>query len=283
LVEARSLNDELGDPRLRVIDATAFLRREFADGPYRVESGRHSYEQGHISSAVFADIPGALSDPGSPFRFTLPSPEQFAHGMGELGVGEGTRVVAYAQESPMWATRLWWLLRYFGFDEVRVLNGGLTAWRDAGFELSSGPVAVAKAQFVARARPELLASKKDVIAIVDGEPACLLNALTPAAFKGLGPGAYSRPGRIPGSISVPAQSLLDPDTWRFRPREELVETLAGLLEADPATPVVAYCGGGISATVDVFALSMLGRDDVVLYDGSLTEWSADPDLPLELG
>lgn len=283
LVDPASLNEELGDPQLRVIDATAFLRREVVDGPYSVESGRESYEQAHIPSAVFADIPAKMSDPDSPYRFTLPSPELFASAMGELGVGEHTRVVAYAQESPMWASRLWWLLRYFGFDEVRVLDGGLTSWCEAGLALSSATVAVASERFVARPRPELLATKNDVIAVLGGEPACLVNALTPAAFAGLGPGAYSRPGRIPGSLSVPAQGLVDPVTWRFCPRDELALSLADLLAADPATPLIAYCGGGISATVDIFVLAMLGRGDVLLYDGSLTEWSADPALPLELG
>ena len=263
--------------------ATAFLRREVPDGPYTVESGRASYERAHIPGALFADIPGALSDPDSPFRFTLPGPDHFARAIGGLGIGEGTRVVAYAQESPVWATRLWWLLRYFGFDDVRLLDGGLRAWREAGYELSSEPVGFEAAQFVPRPRPRLLATKHDVIAVVGGVPACLLNALTPQAFKGTGPGAYSRPGRIPGSTSVPAQQLFDPETWRFCRRDELAHELAGLVGPGAEENVIAYCGGGISATVDVFALFLLGRDDVRLYDGSLTEWSADPALPLEIG
>jgi thiosulfate/3-mercaptopyruvate sulfurtransferase len=84
-------------------------------------------------------------------------------------------------------------------------------------------------------------------------------------------------------VSAPAQALVNPGTWCFRPPDELARELGGLLDMDPAVPVIAYCGGGISATVDVFVLSMLGRDDVLLYDGSLTEWSADPHLPLEVG
>ena len=283
LIDAESLRSQLGDPRLRVIDSTAFLRREFADGPYSVESGRESYNRAHIPGAVFADIPGELSEPDSPFRFTLPSPERFARVMGGLGVGPGVRVVAYAQQSPIWACRMWWLLRYFGFDDVRVLDGGLTAWRQESYELSSEEMTVEPQNFEACPRPELVATKHDVIAVTGGQVACLVNALTPQAFLGLGPGAYTRPGRIPGSVSVPAQSLLDVETWRFRSRDELVGELSELVDTDPTVPLIAYCGGGISATVDVFALLMLGRDDVVLYDGSLTEWSADPALPLEIG
>jgi thiosulfate/3-mercaptopyruvate sulfurtransferase len=84
-------------------------------------------------------------------------------------------------------------------------------------------------------------------------------------------------------VSAPAQALVDPGTWCFRPRDELASELGDLLDTDPGLTVIAYCGGGISATVDIFVLSMLGRDDVLLYDGSLTEWSADPHLPLEVG
>ncbi len=282
LIDAHALHRELEDGNLRIIDATAFLRREVADGPYTVESGRPGYEEVHIPGAVFADIPGDLSDPESPFRFTVPGPERFARAMGGLGVGTGTRVVAYAQESPMWASRLWWLLRYFGFDDVRVLDGGLPAWRRAGLPVSSALPMIERADFVARPRPELLATKDQVIAVVGGAPACLVNALTTRAFHGEGT-AYSRPGRIPGSLSAPAHDLVDPDTGCFRPRQQLTSVLADVLDVDPAVPVVAYCGGGISATVDIFVLSLLGRDDVRLYDGSLTEWSADPELPLEVG
>ena len=183
----------------------------------------------------------------------------------------------------MWASRLWWLLRYFGFDDVRVLDGGLQSWRKAGYPVTSAAPTVESSGFVARPRPELLATKDDVLRVAAGSPACLVNALTPRAFRGEGPGAYSRPGRIPGSVSAPAQALFDPDTWCFRPRDELARELGDLLEADPEVPMIAYCGGGISATVDIFVLSMLGRDDVLLYDGSLTEWSADLSLPLEVG
>lgn len=283
LIDASGLAAELGTEDLVVLDTTAFLRREVPEGPYTVESGRASYESGHIPGAVFADIPAELSDVDSPFRFTLPDAGHFERAVGSLGVGDGSRVVVYAQESPIWASRMWWLLRYFGFDSVRLLDGGLGAWKGAGYELETGGAQPRPARFTARPRRELLATTDEVVALLGGEPACLVNALTPHAFRGLGVYAYSRPGRIPGSVSVPAQSLLDPGTWRFRPPEELRRELSGLLGLDPAVPLIAYCGAGISATVDVFALSMLGRDDVRLYDGSLTEWSADPSLPLEIG
>jgi thiosulfate/3-mercaptopyruvate sulfurtransferase len=283
LISADQLLEELQDPALRILDATTFLIREFDGGPYTVESGRMSYEEAHIPGALFADIPGALSEQDSPFPFTLPSLEQFASAMGDLGVGEGTRVVTYAQASPMWATRMWWMLRYFGFDDVQVFDGGLLGWRESEFEVSSTAVIPQRVNFVGHTRPELLATKDDVLGAVGGAPACLVNALPPKAFVGNGPGAYSRPGRIPGSINLPSLGLLDAPTGPFRSVEALQEVFDPVLTAAGNRPIIAYCGGGISATVDVFGLSLLGHDDVKLYDGSLTEWSADVSLPLEVG
>lgn len=283
VISPEELFEQLDDPQLRILDATAILQRDFDGGPYEVISGRFAFDELHIPGAVFADVPGELSDVDAPFPFALPTAEHFAQAMGALGVGEGTRVVTYAQQSPMWATRLWWLLRYFGFDDVLVLDGGLLAWLEAELPVSSEPSSYPATTFQAKVRPELVATKDDVLSVLDGAPACLVNALPTKAFVGDGPGAYSRPGRIPGSVSVPSVGLLASTTGPFRANEELKPLLADIVAAANERPIIAYCGGGISATVDIFALSLLGHDDVKLYDGSLTEWSADPALPLEVG
>ena len=282
LVSPEELQSLLGDERLRIFDATVFLRREVDGGPYAIESGRSSYQEAHIPGASFADIPGELSDPGSPFAFTVPGAGHFAAAIGRLGVGEGSHVVAYSQESPMWATRLWWLLRYFGHDKTSVLDGGLAAWTAIGGPLESGARHYPQSPFTARPRPGLLADVDEVKEIIQSSETCLVNALPEEAFRGEGPGAYTRPGRIPGSVSVPWSGLVDPVTNRFLPRDRLASALAAGGVTDDR-PVVAYCGGGISATVDLFALSLVGRSDARLYDGSLTEWSADPGLPLVTG
>src|ERR1700722_13390737 len=138
LVSPGELRDALGDSRVRVFDATVFLRRAAAGGPYTVESGRKSYARAHIPGAGFADIPGELSDPASPFPFTVPASGQFAAAAGRLRIGAGAHVVAYAQLEPMWATRLWWLLRYFGHADTSVLDGGLVAWAAAGCPVEPG-------------------------------------------------------------------------------------------------------------------------------------------------
>jgi thiosulfate/3-mercaptopyruvate sulfurtransferase len=283
LIDAATLARQLQDPDVLVVDVTTYLRRQVDGGPYAVEGGRTDYETAHIPGAVFVDIPGALSEPDSPFPFTLPSEVRFAQELGRIGVGTGTKVVVYARESPMWSTRLWWLLRYFGFDQVSVLDGGLRAWQAAGGSVTSQPSTSSPATFQSKPRPDLLASVDDVMRVLDGSPACLVNALAPAAFRGDGPGAYSRPGRIPRSLNVPSSQLIDQTTGGFRPLIELSQVLSHLVDLPSNVPIIAYCGGGISATVDIFALSLLGRNDVRLYDGSLTEWSSNPLLPLEIG
>jgi thiosulfate/3-mercaptopyruvate sulfurtransferase len=284
LIDVDALADVLDDSALRLFDATVNLVRPPDGGPYTVQSGRGGYDVEHIPGAAFADIPGALSDPDSPLPFTLPTAERFAQEAGRLGIGDGTHVVVYAQDTPMWATRLWWQLRYFGFDAVSVLDGGLPAWKASGRALGDSPAEYPPATFVARPRSGWVAGRAEIETIVEagGAPACLVNALTPPVFRGEGPSSYSRPGRIPSSVNAPWTALIDPDTNRFRSAAELRQVLeaAGALGE---RPVIAYCGGGISATVDLFALSLVGRDDARLYDGSLTEWTRDPALPVEVG
>ena len=283
LIDAQTLSANLGRPGLRVYDATVQLLRPEGGGPYTVLSGREDYDRAHIPGAAFADVAFDLSNPDSPFPFTVPTAERFAAAAGRLGIGEGVHVVAYSQDVPMWATRLWWLLRHFGFDAVSVLDGGLEAWQAAGGELSGEPASYPPASFVAREREDDLAMRADIEALLAGAgEACLINALTPPVFRGEGPVSPSRPGRIPGSVNVPWTEIVDPETNRFRSPAEIAQAFARA-GADSGAPIISYCGGGISATVDLFALALLGREGARLYDGSLNEWAADPALPLEVG
>ncbi len=273
LVSAQELRGELGDPGLRILDATVLLDFPPDGGPPAVTSGRAGFDAGHVPGAGFADLITDLSDPDSGLPFTVPSAERFAAAIAALGVGDAARVVVYDQGSTAWATRLWWLLRYFGFDAVRVLDGGLPAWTAAGGELSTEPAATAAATFTPHLRPELLATTDDVLAASADGAVCVVNALDDAMY---------RAGRIPGSSHLPASSLLDPATGRVRPVEELRRTIAEVVPEGGPAPI-AYCGGGIAATLDVFALVLAGRDDAKLYDGSMTGWTADPARPVETG
>ena len=278
LVSTAWLAEHLTDPDVRVVDATVEFRRG-ADG-FEISSGRPGWENGHVRGSVHADIHRELSDPDSPFRFALPSAERFAAGMKALGIGEGTRVVVYDRESTMWATRLWWMLRAYGFDDAAVLDGGFRAWTAEGREVSTEPPPERPpARFVPRPRPELVASKDDVLAALEDGVTCIVNALPAAQHRGEESG-YARRGHIPGAVNVPAEGLVDPETGRYLDPEALRARLAPVLDRPR---VLTYCGGGIAATSDAFALALLGRDDVAVYDASLTEWAADAALPLVTG
>jgi thiosulfate/3-mercaptopyruvate sulfurtransferase len=264
LVDADWLAEHLGDPKLRVLEATVHLTP--SDGGYDVRSGREDWEAGHIPGSAFADLVDELSEPHASLNFTFPSPGRFAAAMSALGVEDGTTVVVYDRTTTMWATRVWWLLHAYGFENAAVLDGGLAAWNG---ELTDAPAPVHAADFTARPQPRRIADRAEV----SGGPACLINALAPAAFAA---------ARIPGSTSLPSRDLLDPDSGRFRSPDELRERL-GAVGALGGGRVVTYCGGGISATLDAFALTLLGEPDVAVYDGSMGEWTADPALPIDRG
>jgi thiosulfate/3-mercaptopyruvate sulfurtransferase len=283
LVETGWLADHLADPDVRVLECTVYLHPA-ADvaGGYRVESGRARWAQGHIPGAGFADLHEELSDRSSPLRFMMPPAAQFAEAMGRSGVGDGVRVVLYDRFVNMWAARVWWMLRAFGFDAAAVLDGGWRKWTREGRPVATDDGARPPRAFTARPRPALVADKAGVLAALGDERACVLNALTDEQHRGTGGVTYGRPGRIAGSVNVAARGLVDPETHAYLPADALRARFAAVGALD-AGRVITYCGGGIAASSDAFALALLGRDDVAVYDASLSEWAADPGLPMERG
>jgi thiosulfate/3-mercaptopyruvate sulfurtransferase len=279
LVDAAWLHAHLDDPNVRILESTVHLRRE-GDRMVRV-SGRAEFDEGHIPSAQFADLIEALSDTTSPLAFTMPPADQFAREIGRLGVGDGHRVICYDRAQGMWATRLWWMFRAFGYDNVAVLNGGYRAWLAAGYPVETISRTPTPAVFTPRPRPELIASKQEVLAAIDDGAVCTINALAPEVHRGEA-GTYPRRGRIPNSVNVPATSLFDPETGLIRPPAEL-KAAFDAIGAMSRERVITYCGGGIAATLDAFALTLLGHPNVAVYDGSLTEWMADESLPVQVG
>ena len=284
LIETAALEASLGAPELRLVDCTTWLKpaEPGDDAPYRVVPGRAEYDAAHIPGAVFLDIQGTISDPGTRLRFMAPSAERFAEAMGGLGIGDGSRVVLYSAGSIMWATRVWWMLRAFGFDRVAVLDGGWEKWQAEGRPVSSASESYPQARFTAKLRPGQFVDSDYVLSRLGDADTVAVNALAPEFHLGEGPSRYGRPGRIPGSVNVPAATLLDPANGAFVPLDEAkrLHEEAGITSD---RQVVAYCGGGISATVGLFLLHQLGYRDLTLYDGSLGEWAHDPDLPIETG
>jgi thiosulfate/3-mercaptopyruvate sulfurtransferase len=185
----------------------------------------------------------------------------------------------------IWAARLWWMLRYYGFDQAAVLNGGWAKWTKEGRAVSTAAPTYPPAAFSVRPRPELIASKDEVLAAISSSHTCLVNALTPDEFAGTGPIHYTRPGHIPSSVNVPfagPTGVVDLETASYRSPEEL-SALFAAAGATASDRVITYCGGAIAATNAAFALHLIGVDNVAVYDGSLTEWGVDSSLPLETG
>lgn len=280
LVETADLARQLDDPALRILDCTVYLKPAEGGG-VRPVSGREDWARAHIPGSSYADLLGDLSDRNTALPVMMPPPEQFAAAMSGYGVGEGTRVVLYDTGGGTWAARVWWMLRAFGFDAAAVLNGGWIKWTAEGRPVSADPPQHPPARFVARPRPQLIASRQDVLDVLEQRDHCLVNALSPDEFAGR-VSHVARPGRIPGSVNVPAASLVDPATNAFRPANELRALFqqAGVLDR---AGVITYCGGGIAAAADAFVLALLGVDDIALYDGSLMEWAQDASLPMEAG
>jgi thiosulfate/3-mercaptopyruvate sulfurtransferase len=283
LVETDWLAQHLEDPGIRVLECTVNLPpAPEQPGGFRVESGRAKWAEGHIPGAGFVDLPEELSDRTSTLRFMMPPAAQFAEVMGRAGVGDGVRVILYDRAVNMWAARVWWMLRAFGFDDAAVLNGGFKKWMVEGRPLSTDAGVRPARPFTSRPRPALMTDKAGVLAALGDSSGCVLNALAVDRHRGTGGIPYGRPGRIAGSVNVPAQDLVDPATHAYLDPEVLRAKFqaAGVLDAKR---VVTYCGAGIAASSDAFVLTLLGRDDVAVYDASLSEWANDPTLPMEQG
>ncbi|MFC4242053.1 sulfurtransferase [Gryllotalpicola reticulitermitis] len=281
LVPTEWLADHLGADGLVVLDATVLTVDGFGGGRAYVSGEEQYLINGHIPGAVFADLFDDFSDPEGEYAFSRPGVRQFEREAQAHGIDNDTAVVVYDTNHGIWAARLWWLFKSLGFP-VRVLDGGYRKWVAEGRPTQVGDVRPRRAgEFSAYEASDAWASKRDVEAVVAGdEDAVLLCALPTSDFLGAS-GARARGGHIPGSVSVPAHELTDRETGAYLPLGRLRELLEDVATAPD--PIIAYCGSGIASAGDALALDLIGRDDVRIYDGSLSEWSADPAAPLETG
>jgi thiosulfate/3-mercaptopyruvate sulfurtransferase len=284
LITTAELADHLNQAELRLFDCTTYLEPapEGSDVPYLAVPGRHSFEAGHIPGADFLDLQGEFSDSTTALRFMMPATAQLEAAFGRHGVAANSRVVLYSIGTAMWATRFWWMLKSLGFD-ASVLDGGLDKWKAEGRAIETGPAkGYPKAIFAAYPKLGYFVGKQEVLAAGGDRDTVVVNALGPQFYKGLEPSRYGRPGRIPGSVNVPAATLIDPETKAFVSLEDAEAKFAAQgISGDKR--VVAYCGGGISATIDLFLLHRLGHDNLTLYDASMGEWAKDASLPIETG
>jgi thiosulfate/3-mercaptopyruvate sulfurtransferase len=285
LIITAELAELFGRPELRLFDCTTYLeyQPEGSAVPYLVVPGRHTFEAGHIPGADFLDLQGEFSDGNTELRFMMPATAQLESAFGRHGVGADSRVVLYSIGTAMWATRFWWMLRSIGFENVSVLDGGLDKWKAEDRAVETGAArGHPPATFTAKPVAGYFAGKHDVLAAGADRNTVVVNALNAQLHAGLEPSRYGRSGRIPGSVNVSAATLVEPTTKTFVPLAEAEAKFAAQgITRDKR--VVAYCGGGISATIDLFQLYRLGYDNLTLYDGSMGEWAKDESLPIETG
>ena len=282
LVSTDWLAANAGNPDLRVFDCTTYLQYEEGSGkPYSVVSGRADYDAGHIPGTAFLDLQGDLSNNDSPFRFTMPALDDLASRFGAKGIGNDSKVVLYSRANMQWATRIWWMLRAVGFDNAAILDGGFDKWAAEDRPTETEPHSYAPATLTANGRPELFCGKDEVQAAINDGQACTINALSADLHSGE-TRRYGRPGRIPGSVNVPAGSLQVGDT-KVMADASAAETAFAGVGADRSKRIILYCGGGIAATLDAFLLHQLGYENLTVYDNSMSEWAKDEALPIEVG
>ncbi|UCH47141.1 MAG: sulfurtransferase [Betaproteobacteria bacterium] len=280
LVSTEWLSAHLDDPKVRILDPSTLLPPKPDFSLYDVVPAREDFEKGHIPHAVFVDVEHELSKPDPKLHFMLPDAQTFADAMSRYGVSDDSFVVTYSTTNHWWATRLWWMLRVFGHQQAAVLDGGFQKWQAEGRAIETGPAqAHAAGRFSVREpNLEMVARRDDVLAAIKSADTCTINALRPEQHAGTGGVNYGRRGHITGSVSIPALHHVNDDNT-FKSEDELRSMFA---DAMRKPEVITYCGGGIAATSVALALEMLGYNNVKVYDASLTEWAADPELPMEI-
>jgi thiosulfate/3-mercaptopyruvate sulfurtransferase len=275
LVDTATLDAHLTDPAWVVVDC----RFALADSAW----GSREYLTRHIPGAVYGDLEHDLS--GAPSgrngRHPLPNPDTLGRTLGRLGIAEGIQVVAYDQDSGMFASRLWWLLRWLGHDGVAVLDGGFGKWIAEGRRTSEGEETRAPKPFVGAPRSDMVVDVDEVARIAARVPARLIDARAPERYRGDIEPIDRVAGHIPGAVNDHFMQNLD-EHGTFRSPQALRERLDAAIGGAPPNEIVCYCGSGVTACHNLLALERAGLPGARLYPGSWSEWSSDPSRPVEL-
>jgi thiosulfate/3-mercaptopyruvate sulfurtransferase len=276
LISTGALALHMDDPAFAIVDC----RYKLDDGSW----GEREYAAAHIPGAVYADLGHDLAGPksGTNGRHPLPDPHALAHTLGRFGIASGVQVVAYDQENGMYASRLWWLLRWLGHDAVAVLDGGFKKWTAEGRATSSGVERREPREFSGAPRADMAVDVAAVAATIGTRGWRLVDARAPERYRGDNEPIDKKPGHIPGAANHFFQWNLD-EQGLFRTPEQLRARLTESLGDTEADRVVCYCGSGVTACHNLLALEHAGLKGAKLYAGSWSEWSADPTRPVEKG
>jgi len=268
LVTSDWLQQRLQDSGLRIVDCRWILGQP--------GEGRRQYEAGHIPGAIHLDVEEHLSGKDGPGRHPLPTRFNFQKLMRAAGVERNTHVIVYDSGKGMPAPRLWWLLRFYGHENVSVLDGGWEAWLQAGGPVQTDVPAYPEAEFLARPKRKWVVDKEGVDSIRDEASTLLIDARSPERYRGDEETIDAKAGHIPGAENFHYALTLDPATGRFLPPDQLKQAFEKI-GVDKTRKIVCYCGSGVSACTDILALNLAGFE-VQLYEGSWSDWSADNNL-----
>ncbi len=262
LIEASELLTKIKHPNIRIFDATIlFFMGLSPEEVAKMPTAHEQYLTGHIPGAAFFDHQD-FSDSKSLYEYMLAPNEKLADQIGKIGIANDSEVIVYTTGILACATRAWWLLRYAGLENVRVLNGGFTAWKETGGAVEQGAQKYASTDFKGHFKPEMFASKQEVQAAINLDGVLIENALTQEWYD---------QEHIPGSSCLPLTDLTI--EWdAFLPEDQLAGRLNSTAQHKRT---ITYCGGGIAATLNAMAYLMAGNENVAVYDGSLYEWKGE--------
>ena len=275
IVTTAWLEGHMNDENLRIVELRGAVLPPTEPPPHYL-TDKAGYDTSHIPNALFVDWQVDIVEPGSPSN-DIASPERFAALMSRLGIGNDHQVIVYDNLASMFACRMRWALRYYGHDNVRVLDGGWKRWLAEGRPVTSAVPQFEPTKFRAQADMSLVATADEILAGLDGSDMQLIDVRSPAEYAGESSRAKVG-GHIPTAINVPWQAMAN-DDLTVKPADALRAELANLGIDLEAEDTVVYCNSGVSATFGMLAMEIAGAEKLRLYDGSWLDWANDPSRP----